>query len=55
MFKYRCRKKNCNYFVKINEENIKKVINNENIITYEEFNQHSNHADNNISNQIKDK
>ena len=41
------------YFVK-NEENIKKVINNENIITYEEFNQHSNHADNNISNQIKD-
>ena len=49
MFKYWCMKKKCNYFVKINEDNIKKVIN---IITYEEFNQHSNHVDNNISNQI---
>ena len=42
------------FFVKINEENIKKVINNENIITYEEFNKHTNYTDNINSNQKKD-
>ena len=49
IFKYRCRKNKCKYFVKINEEIIKMILNNENIIIYEEFNKHSYHKNNNIS------
>ena len=54
MFKYRCRRNKCNYFIKINEENIKKVLNNENIVTYEEFNKHTNQVNNINANLIKD-
>ena len=43
MIKYRCWKNKLNYFVNINEENINKVLNNQNIIIYEEFNEQTNH------------
>ena len=42
MFKYKCRKNKRNYFIKINEENIKKLLNNEKSVIYEEYNEHTN-------------
>lgn len=45
IYKYRCRKSQCNYFIKINRDNIKKFINKEKDINYTECNQHSNHID----------
>ena len=45
IYKYRCRKSHCNYFIKINRDNINKFINKEKDINYTECNQHSNHID----------
>ena len=45
LYRYRCRTKNCNFFIKINKENITKLQNNENDIQYIEMNVHTNHKE----------
>ena len=49
IFRYRCRKVGCNYFVKIDQTNIEKVNKNEKEIKYEEINTHA-HKKENIAN-----
>ena len=49
IFRYRCRKVGCNYFVKIDQTNIAKVNKNEKEIKYEEINTHA-HKKENIAN-----
>ena len=45
IYKYRCRKSQCNYYIKISRDEINKFQNKEKDINYTEFNQHSNHID----------
>ena len=47
IYKYRCKKKGCKFFVKINQENIDKLIIKENNIVYTEINTHSHINENN--------
>lgn len=42
---YRCRKKNCKYFIKIIKDNIQKITNKDNVIEFKEFNKHNNHKE----------
>ena len=45
IYVYRCRVKGCNYFLKIDKENLNLINGENNKVTYSEFNQHSNHKD----------
>ena len=54
IFRYRCRTKNCNSFIKINEENITKLQKNENYIHFIEMNIHENHKEINYINDDGD-
>ena len=42
---FRCRKKNCKYFIKINKDNIQKITNKDDVIEFKEFNKHNNHKE----------
>ena len=42
---YRCRKKNCKYFIKIIKDNIQKITNKDDVIDFKEFNKHNNHKE----------
>ena len=42
---YRCRKKNCKYFIKIIKDNIQKITNKDDVIEFKEFNKHNNHKE----------
>ena len=48
IFRLRCRRVRCKYFIKINEENIKKIINNQKDISFTEINEHTNHRNKSI-------
>jgi len=43
IFRFRCRKSGCKYFIRINEENLHKILNKEKEISFEEINEHTNH------------
>ena len=43
LYTYRCRKKDCKYYIKIDKLNYDKILRKENEIQYEEFNSHSVH------------
>ena len=45
LYTYRCRKKDCNYYIKIDKLNLEKIQRKENEIEYKEFNSHSAHED----------
>ena len=44
IYRFRCRKKNCNYFFKIYKENIDKLLQNKDSIKYVEVNEHNDHT-----------
>ena len=50
LFIYRCRKKACKYYIKIDRINIDKIIKKDEDINYNEYNSHLNHE---ISNEKK--
>ena len=50
LYIYRCRKKGCKYYVKIDKLNIDKILNKETNITYYEYNSHNDHE---APNEIK--
>ena len=50
LYIYRCRKKGCKYYVKIDKLNIDKILNKETNISYYEFNSHNDHE---APNEIK--
>jgi len=43
IFRYKCRTNKCNYFIKIEGENITKLLNKEKEVEFVEFNTHTNH------------
>ena len=45
IYRYRCTNRKCKYFVKLDEINLKKIINKDKNITYTEFNKHENHKE----------
>ncbi len=49
VFEYRCRKAKCNYYIKINRENLKKIEEKKNNLEFIEVNTHNKH---NNSNEI---
>ena len=51
---FRCRKNGCNYFVKINRENIIKIIKNQKDIAFTEVNEHANHPNKSIAVETTD-
>ena len=51
IFRYRCWTNKCNYFIKINHENITKLLNKEKEVEFEEVNSHTNHKE--VKNIIK--
>ena len=46
IYRYRCRNRQCKYFVKINEKNLHKLLNKEKEIEYTKYNEHENHKEN---------
>ena len=49
LYTYRCRKKDCNCYIKIDKLNIEKIQRKENEIDYKEFNSHSTHEDKEVN------
>ena len=45
IYRYRCTNRKCKYFVKLDEINLRKIINKDKNITYPEFNKHENHKE----------
>ena len=44
-YRYRCKNQQCKYFIKIKEENLHKILNNEKEVNYIECNEHENHKE----------
>ena len=54
IFRFRCRKTGCKYFIRINEENLNKILNKEKNVTFEEINAHENHKNKSIKVETSD-
>lgn len=54
IFRFRYRKIGCKYFIRINEENLNKILNKEKNITFEEINIHENHKNKSIKVETSD-
>ena len=54
IFRFRCRRAGCKYFIKINEENLNKILNKEKEVKYEEINEHIPHLDKSIKVELCD-
>ena len=54
IFRFRYRKSGCKYFIRINEENLNKILNKENEVTFEEINEHTNHLNKSIKVETSD-
>ena len=54
IFRFRCRKFRCKYFIKINEGNLNKLLNKENVVSFKEINEHVNHINKSVKVETSD-
>ena len=54
IFRFRCRKIGCKYFIRINEANLNKILNKEKNVTFEEINVHENHKNKSLKVETSD-